>query len=667
MVEKSLAENPAAQENLDKLEAFTQSWLAQNPEATRQNNEYIIPLVIHAFHNYTSGSFVTKDHILDAVRILNRDIKALNPDTADIDSVFKPSIGHLNIRFELARLDPHGDCTDGITRTATPLVSDGDERLKDLISWDTQKYMNIWLCSSLSFNAGGYAFYPGTAPAPHREGIVCITSQFGSLPPSINSNLAHRTITHEVGHYLNLRHTWGNSNSSGTATNCAIDDLVDDTPLTRGNSGGCPLNTNSCVDTSFFSYDIKDNIQNYMDYAPCESMFTRGQADRMEAALHDSAGFRNLLWQPSNLYATGVHDSSNVGPCGMKADARPEKKVTCVGSSVRLIDYSWNGTAISRAWTVHGPGFSMINSTDSIGEVLLTAPGYYDIELEVVSRGNVSSSYRLNSAIYVYSDVPSIVNPVSEGFQAGIPSDYHLESDGDHWTINSNVGYNSTASIWHENDGLEDTEIASFYLPSLSVKSWSQPEITFDYAYARKDSNSFEELRVWVSKDCGNSWIPRKTIGTTDLITSVNHPLDFIPNGSEWKSASIPLGSYRNADQILVRFDFMHGNGNSIYVDNINLQGKSVGLEEGNQISGLSLFPNPAANELKLSFELFSREDLNLEVYSSLGKQMMQQSMPGMKEGEHQIDLDINGWPAGVYFVKLISPKGERVQRLVKQ
>ena len=403
LINEELKRNALAKLNHEELEAFTKSWIEQSGEQKNSTHEYVIPLVVHVFHDYSPNTFVSKDHVLDAVRILNRDIKALNPDTANIDPAFKPVIGGLNVRFELAKIDPDGECTDGITRTYTPLTHQGDERLKSLISWDTEKYMNIWLCRSLSFSAGGYAFYPGTAPSPSQEGIVCINTQFGSVAPSsgTQSNLAARTITHEAGHYLNLQHTWGNSNTPDDPNNCTIDDFVDDTPVCAGSRSTCPLGKNSCNDTTYYGFDQVDNIQNYMDYAPCESMFTKGQAARMEAALNSSIGSRLYLWQDSTLIATGLHQSSPTIACAMKIDFRANRNMVCVGESVQLIDYSWNGTAQTRNWTISRPSYTISSPSDSMPTLVFTDTGYYDVELSITSITGGSSSLLLDSFIYV--------------------------------------------------------------------------------------------------------------------------------------------------------------------------------------------------------------------------------------------------------------------------
>ena len=117
-----------------------------------------------------------------------------------------------------------------------------------------------------------------------------------------------RTSTHEVGHWLNLEHLWGPNNNPGTATSCSSDDGVDDTPRCIGVTA-CILTSNSCSNDAqdgYWSSDVVDNVENYMEYSYCNKMFTNGQKTRMRSALVSSVGGRNNLWINSNLNSTGT-------------------------------------------------------------------------------------------------------------------------------------------------------------------------------------------------------------------------------------------------------------------------------------------------------------------------------------------------------------------------
>ena len=258
--------------------------------------EKTIPVVIHIIYN-DSNSNISDLQVKSAIIAINEDFNAENSDFDNVVSSFSSVKSDLEISFTLAKLDPNGNYTSGITRTESDFTDNADENVKNLILWDTNMYLNIWVVENIESGAGAYAYYPGTAPNG-AEGIVCRNNQFGTIGTSSSANFSSTTLTHEIGHYLNLAHTWGDSNDPGSASNCNIDDGVSDTPNTEGTLYGCNLNQYTCGSL--------DNIQNYMDYTDCTNMFTDGQRSRVHASLHSAIGGRVNLWQFENLLSTGV-------------------------------------------------------------------------------------------------------------------------------------------------------------------------------------------------------------------------------------------------------------------------------------------------------------------------------------------------------------------------
>ena len=259
-----------------------------------------IPVVVHIIYN-DSYSNISDAQVNSALTAINEDFNAANSDFNNVISEFSSIKSDIGISFILASLDPNGNPTSGITRTESDFTDYADENVKSLIMWDTDMYLNIWVVDNIESGAGAYAYYPGTAPNG-AEGIVCRHSQFGTIGTSSNYNFDSTTMTHEIGHYLNLAHTWGDSNDAGENVNCNYDDGVSDTPNTIGTLYGCNTNQNTCGSL--------DNVQNYMDYSDCTNMFSNGQRSRMHAALHSSIGGRINLWQYDNLIATGIVDDT---------------------------------------------------------------------------------------------------------------------------------------------------------------------------------------------------------------------------------------------------------------------------------------------------------------------------------------------------------------------
>ena len=215
--------------------------------------------------------------------------------------------------------------------------------------WAANKYLNVWIVDGVSSGAGGYTF--GGRDCNSNDGIVLRRSQFGPNS-ACTANLCTRSLTHEVGHYFALSHTWGGTNTPGVAGNCNFDDGIADTPNTVGVSGQtCPTTMMSCTP------GLLANVQNYMDYADCEKMFTTGQKAVMRASLINNPCRRNLI-SAANLVATGTNDGFVATPAAPIVFFNPNKTTVCAGGTVMFRDYSYNVNSTSGgltyAWSVSG-------------------------------------------------------------------------------------------------------------------------------------------------------------------------------------------------------------------------------------------------------------------------------------------------------------------------
>ncbi|MBV8251399.1 MAG: zinc-dependent metalloprotease [Chitinophaga sp.] len=301
---------PAAKKRAEKMEAFTRSFIANARQMraaaqTTQPVQYTIPVVFH-INDPVNPYKVTMEQIRSAIAILNQDYNLLNQDYSQIDPRFIGLAANLHITFKLADIDPNGNPTTGVTYHINDLDGrspDGSgSAVKSISYWPGEKYLNIWIVSEVEqkgvYNNSGWTYLPddGVAAA-HVDGVVYNWRYLGA--PGIGSSEngypnMKRVLTHEVGHFLNLWHTFENGcNAPG--------DYVDDTPPTQSNYGGCNLNANWC--------GVVANVENYMDYSSCVKMFTLGQKDRMMAALNSTVASRSNLWSNTNLTATLIPDS----------------------------------------------------------------------------------------------------------------------------------------------------------------------------------------------------------------------------------------------------------------------------------------------------------------------------------------------------------------------
>ena len=275
-----LIQNPALQNSFDKAEQQIQKVIADSKKYAARDtsaNELInVPVVIHVIYK-SAVQNISNAQILSQLESLNNDFSNLNQNRINTPLVFKSFSADTKIRFCLAQVDPKGRKTTGIIRKQTSQdIFSADDNMKFSASggddaWDSKQYLNIWVCA-LSSRSLGYATLPG-GPAD-KDGVVIAYDVFGTvgtLRPPFDKG---RTATHEVGHWLGLKHIWGD-------TDCG-DDGVDDTPRQKTYNYNCrtfPHVTDCSADAN------GDMFMNYMDFSDdaCMNMFTIGQKKRMRA------------------------------------------------------------------------------------------------------------------------------------------------------------------------------------------------------------------------------------------------------------------------------------------------------------------------------------------------------------------------------------------------
>lgn len=246
----------------------------------------MLPVVVHVVHQ-TPEQNISDAQVKSQIDVLNRDYRAKNTDIRKVPPVWKSLVLDANVQFALATKDPAGNPTSGITRTATTVDAFGaDDTVKakgtgGVEAWPADRYLNMWVCN-LGGGLLGYAQFPG-GPAK-TDGVVVLYSAFGTRRGAIAPFNKGRTATHEVGHFLGLRHIWGDKND------CTGNDFVADTPPARQANTGKPAFPHITCNNG----PSGDMFMNYMDYVDDDAMFmfTTGQVARMNATL---AGPRKKL------------------------------------------------------------------------------------------------------------------------------------------------------------------------------------------------------------------------------------------------------------------------------------------------------------------------------------------------------------------------------------
>ncbi len=233
-----------------------------------------VPVVVHLV-SHPLAPAVTDAQVHAQLRVLNDDFRRRNADTVRTPPAFRPVAADCGIEFYLASVDPYGNPTSGITRTVTahgPFANDDIHRgsAGGQDGWNPARYLNVWVCN-LAAGISGYGTPPG-GPA-YQDGVVVHYQHFGKGGTALPPHDRGRSATHEVGHWLGLKHPWGASGG------CADDDGIPDTPPQEGASDGCDPGRSSCGTLNM--------VQNFMDYSAdaCMNLFTADQRDVMRSTL----------------------------------------------------------------------------------------------------------------------------------------------------------------------------------------------------------------------------------------------------------------------------------------------------------------------------------------------------------------------------------------------
>ncbi|GAA5068688.1 hypothetical protein HNP84_008424 [Thermocatellispora tengchongensis] len=262
------------------LAAIENATFARRTARARPRDEVVtIPVVVHVVYQ-TPEQNVAREQIDSQFERLNQDFRRANPDVGKVPEVWRDLVADARIEFKLADTDPQGRPTDGVIRRETTRpVFDTDDSVKFSAqggsdAWPADRYLNMWVCNMEGVL--GYAQFPG-GPA-ETDGVVILHQAFGQTGTAAAPYDLGRTAVHEVGHWLNLRHIWGDDESG-----CSGSDFVDDTP----NQGGANRGTPTFPTVSCGNAPNGDMFMNYMDYVDDAAMymFTKGQVERMDAAL----------------------------------------------------------------------------------------------------------------------------------------------------------------------------------------------------------------------------------------------------------------------------------------------------------------------------------------------------------------------------------------------
>lgn len=614
---------------------------------------YTIPVVFHIIHQGGTEN-ISDAQVFDAMRILDEDFRMLNSTAANTVTAFQSDAADCEIEFRLAQKDPNGICTNGIDRILSTETTVGDDGSK-LNPWPRSKYLNIWVVKAMSSGAAGYAYLPGSA-FPSVDGIIILSTYIGSI--GTGTPTRSHALTHEIGHFLNLLHPWGNTNDPGV--DCSGSDNVTDTPPTEGWTS-CNLAGATCG-------SALDNVQNFMEYAYCPTMYTAGQKTRMRNALTSSTGQRSSLWTSSNLSATGV----SLAAVLCKADFQSNNlaNTVCQGNSLTFTDLSWNGVPTSWNWTF--PGGTPATSTDSVPVIQYNTPGVYDVGL-TVTNGSGSVTTSKTSFVTVNSTTATYSNTFySEGFEGtSIPNtDWNIRNQtpgGNTWVTTTSAAATGSKSVMITNTSTSDTYIDELISPSINMTAITvSHNLTFKVAFAQKASTSADKLQVYVSTNCGLNWTLRYTKSGAALSTGGIQSSTFTPNASQWTEHLVSLSGYSGQTNLYIMFRFTSNGGNNVFIDDINLGGANS-IDDGlaNTID-FNVYPNPVEENSIISFNILNKQKVELKIYDILGREVSSLFNGYLSPGDHQYSIaEKSDLSPGVYVVTLCVDRQRFTKKLI--
>lgn len=602
--ERLLENDPNFARNRQDIENHAQRIISSDVAQSRA--VITIPVVVHVVYN-TATQNVSDAQIQSQIDVLNADFRKLNADASLVPSAFAALAADAEIQFCLAKRDPSGNATTGITRTSTTKTSfttnDGIKSAaqggKD--AWNTTQYLNLWV-GNISGGILGYAQFPGGAAS--TDGVVINYSAFGTMGTAAAPYNKGRTATHEVGHWLNLYHIWGDD-----GTGCTGSDQVGDTPNQADENYGCPTYPNaSCSNTS-------DMYMNYMDYTDdaCMYMFSAGQKARMQALFAAGGARVGLTTSQGCVAPTGV-------TCGTPASLTATSITTTgatlgwgavSGASSYNVQYK---TSAATTWT------TTTSTTTSKALTGLTAGTTYNYQIQAVCTSG-SSTYSTASSFSTTAAACSDAYEANNTYSAA-------KAISNNTNITALIG-TSTDVDWFK---VTTTTAA----PKLQITLTNLP---LDYDVQLYSSNGTTLLGSSANGSTSSETIKYNTAtaGATYYVKVFGYNSAYSASSCYTLLASTSATAFRLADG----------------AEEVTV-GKDATVEA---VASLNLYPNPAKTTMTVAYLSPLNQDVNIAIYDMLGRRVSNFAQT-MYAGENSFQVNVEMLKAGMYIVEVQNVDG---------
>ena len=623
-----------SQSKFENSELKFKKYLKKQSNEEKDGELITIPVVFHILHNIEDGSItgsnISDEQIAAQLEVLNDDFRRLNKDSVNTRAQFKGLAADLEIEFCLAQVTPEGIPFNGIHRIYTDktefTVELNDAKFEEeggTAAWPKDDYLNIWVVDNLITSEGketiGYAQFPeeaGLLPiTAETDGVVIVDHAFGKKGTATGPYHLGRTATHEIGHWLNLYHLWGEEE------NCEADDLVEDTPVQEKANTGCKK-TVSC--------ETEDMTENYMDYSydVCKNIFTQGQKERVQF-LFSEEGSRHALIN-STACETPVYKDRDMRILNVLVPRVeencpvliPQLQVQNFGNDTIFqfqLDYFFEpGNVYKYEW------IDSLNPLLSFDTLLITLPETdlnpinppYPFSADLHTVNNLENESFLKNKVNIDFDLLLGVDSLKGGDFENVatPTDWLIE---DAFLLNTDLGYNSQQCLQLPVADLSnDTLAKEIIFPPLDMTRVEGDSLYFYYAYAFMSENNYgtDQLTLSVSTDCGFHYETLSQIYGSDLQTTLYYGESFeIQSHEDWREVIFDCTNYKTYRNLLFKITFKGNKGSNIYVDEVAFSPSVI------ETTNLSLFTIPNKENAIKGITVLSNQ-INLSIFANQNK-----------------------------------------------
>jgi PKD repeat protein len=658
-----------------KVEEYLASQQASNNGKMSSVVNYTIPVVVHVIHNgeaVGSGTNISNAQINSQITVLNADFAGTGLNNGNCPTAFSSLKANTGLTFCMALTDPSGNtlATPGVDRinrntagfTAPPYSSTTyiDQTIKPATIWNPTQYCNIWV---LSLGGGllGYATFPtgtglsgisGTGTNTD-DGVVIGYNYFGDQGNVSAPYNKGRTTTHELGHWLGLRHINGDSNCGS--------DFVTDTPAQDQLHGGC-ITSSSTYHAGVCSGTTGEMTMNFMDYTDdaCMYMFTNGQSTRFQTCMANGTYRANL----SNAAVT-------------LCNATPQPPVAaftygtiCTATATQFTNTS-SGGGNSYVWSVNpSTGVTISSSTATSPTITFANAGSYTVTLAATNGAGTDSEVQTVTAASCAGMCDTISN---FDLVAHTPSLWGSGGTGAWGWISGHNNYSDVGKA----------DIFSSYTAGFQVTG---AVLYFAKGYDAGTPNNVQ-IKVW--DDNGTGGAPSTQLGTTfnlpissivttgtgNVVTfaspiSVTGPFFLGMDGLAYSTTAQDSVALIHTDdgEVSPGTAWEKWSGTSgwyAYSDATNSWGTSMAhaifpimcsattgeIQILNNTSEVVIYPNPASNMLAVNVNFKKEDNVNIKVYNAVGQLVISKQVSNTMGGT--FNLDLGAVTNGVYFVNV--------------